>query len=272
MADLRAVYIIWYRDLLRFWRDKARIVSALAQPLMFLVLLGPGLSAGMGLLGRNPLGEGVDYVKFLYPGIIVMTVLFSAMFSAMSVVWDREFGFLKEVLVAPISRAAVAVGKALGGSTIAMVQGAILLIFAPLIGLRLSLTAVAVLLPLLFLTAFSITALGLMVAARLRTIESFHMIMNFMVMPMFFLSGALFPLNNLPDWLSLLTNLNPVTYGVNPIRLVIVQATNLPSQVLPPLGFTLGTTYVSLTHDVVILSAFSAAMILLAVHAFSRQE
>lgn len=272
MSNLRAVYIIWYRDLLRFWRDKARIVSALAQPLMFLALLGPGLSAGMGILGRNPLGQEIDYVKFLYPGIIAMTVLFSAMFSAISVVWDREFGFLKEVLVAPISRAAVAVGKALGGSTIAMIQGTILLAFAPLVGLGLSWGMVASLLPLLFLTAFSITALGLMVAARLRTMESFHMVMNFMVMPMFFLSGALFPLGNLPGWLGLLTMLNPVTYGVNPIRGVLLQATSLPSQVLPAVGFSLAGTYLSLTSDVVVLAAFGAAMILLAMRAFALQE
>ncbi|MDP2727139.1 MAG: ABC transporter permease, partial [Dehalococcoidia bacterium] len=107
-ANLKAIYIIWYRDLLRFWRDKTRIIAALAQPLMFLVFLGPGLSAGMGILARNPAGQEIDYVKFLYPGIITMTVLFTSMFSAISIVWDREFGFLKEVLVAPTSRAAVA--------------------------------------------------------------------------------------------------------------------------------------------------------------------
>lgn len=272
MADLRAVYIIWYRDLLRFWRDKVRIVSALAQPLMFLALLGPGLSAGMGILGRNTAGEAIDYVKFLYPGIITMTVLFSAMFSAISVVWDREFGFLKEVLVAPVSRGAVAVGKCLGGSTIAMLQGTILLVFAPVLGLGLGWLTVAALLPLLFLTAFSITALGLMVAARLKTMESFHMVMNFMVMPMFFLSGALFPLNNLPQWLNVLTSLNPVTYGVHPIRRVILQAADLPSQVLPPVGLNFGAVFLSLSHDVVVLGAFGTVMILLAIQAFSVQE
>lgn len=272
MANLRAIYIIWYRDVLRFWRDKVRIISALAQPLMFLVLLGPGLSAGMGIIGRNSMGESIDYVKFLYPGIITMTVLFSAMFSAMSVVWDREFGFLKEVLVAPVSRGSVAIGKCLGGSTISMIQGIILLIFAPFLGVGLTWESVVALIPLLFLTAFSITALGLMVAARLRTMESFHMVMNFLVMPMFFLSGALFPLNNLPGWLSVLTALNPVTYAVNPIRLVILRATNFPGQILPPMGFNIGGVFLSFTHDAVVLAAFGVVMVLLAMQAFSTQE
>jgi ABC-2 type transport system permease protein len=271
-ANLRAVYIIWYRDLLRFWRDRARIVSALAQPLMFLALLGPGLSAGMGIIGRTSLGQVIDYVTFLYPGIIGMTVLFTAVFSAVSIVWDREFGFLKEVLVAPVSRAAVAVGKALGGSTIAMAQGAILLAFAPLVGISLSPGIVARLLPLMFLMAFAITSLGLVIAARLRTMESFHMLMNFILMPMFFLSGALFPLQNLPDWLSILTKLNPVTYGVNPIRWVLLQTADLPSQVLPTVGFSLGPTFLSLSNDVVVLGAFAVVMIVLAMRAFNLQE
>ncbi len=271
-AILKPIYIIWYRDLLRFWRDKTRIIAALAQPLMFLAFLGPGLSAGMGVLGRNPLGQEIDYVKFLYPGIICMTVLFTAIFSAISVVWDREFGFLKEVLVAPISRAAVALGKALGGSTVAMIQGTILLLLAPLVGVGLSVGTVALLLPLLFLTALSITSLGLMIAARMRTMEGFQMMMNFLMMPMFFLSGALFPITNLPQWLNLLTRLNPVTYAVNSIRRLILQATDLPSQVLPPVGFSLGGTYVSLSNDVIVLAAFAGVMIILAMRAFSAQE
>lgn len=271
-AILKAIYIIWYRDLLRFWRDKIRIVAALAQPLMFLALLGPGLSAGMGILGRNPQGQGIDYVKFLYPGIISMTVLFTSMFSAISIVWDREFGFLKEVLVAPTSRAAVALGKALGGSTIALIQGTILLVFAPVVGVGLTVERVALLLPLLFLTAFSVTSLGLMIAARMRTMESFQMIMNFLMMPMFFLSGALFPMTNLPAWLTYLTRLNPLTYAVNSIRGLVLQATDLPSQVLPPVGFTVEGTYLSLSNDVLVLAAFAAVMIVLAMRAFTLQE
>lgn len=271
-ATLKPIYIIWYRDLLRFWRDRIRIVAALAQPLMFLAFLGPGLSAGMGVMGRGPEGQSIDYIKFLYPGIICMTVLFSAMFSAISIVWDREFGFLKEVLVAPTSRASVAVGKALGGSTVAMIQGTILLFFAPLVGVELSLGTVAVLLPLLFLTAFSITSLGLMIAARMRTMEGFQMVMNFLMMPMFFISGALFPLTNLPDWLSILTRLDPVTYAVNSIRRLILQAPELPSQVLPPVGFPAAGGYISLTSDVAVLAAFAAVMIVLAMRAFSLQE
>src|SRR5947199_3667837 len=154
-ASLRAIYIIWYRDILRYWRDRWRLVASLAQPLLFLVVFGSGLSSSLG--GAFGRGSGLTYIQFMYPGIIGMSILFSAIFGAMSIVWDREFGFLKEVLVAPIDRSAVAIGKSLGGATQAMVQGLILLILAPLIGVKLTVGSVIALLPLVFVLAFALS-------------------------------------------------------------------------------------------------------------------
>src|SRR3989475_9407270 len=200
MASLRAIYIIWYRDLLRYWRDRWRLVASLAQPLLFLIVFGSGLSSSLG--GAFGRGTGISYIQFIFPGIIGMSVLFSAIFGAMSIVWDREFGFLKEVLVAPIDRSAVAIGKSLGGATQAMVQGLILLILAPLIGVKLTLGSVAALVPLVFVLAFALSAMGVAIASRMKSMQGFQMVMNFLMMPMFFLSGALFPLSGLPAWMT----------------------------------------------------------------------
>src|SRR5437899_1369626 len=176
-ANLRAVYIIWYRDVIRFLRDRLRLLTSLMQPILYLVIFGTGLSsslrgAGGGLGGRG--GPTLDYVQFLYGGVIGMSVLFIAMFSAMSIVWDREFGFMKEILVAPVSRWAVAVGKTLGGATQAMTQGLILLVLAPVAGVKLTLLSVLELIPLLFVLAFGMTALGVAMGSRMRSIQGFQ--------------------------------------------------------------------------------------------------
>src|SRR5438876_257387 len=197
-AALNGIYTMWLRDVLRFWRDRSRLAGSLAQPILFLLVFGAGLSPTMGLLARGQ--GGVSYAQFVFPGIIIMAVLFTAIFSAISIVWDREFGFLKEVLVAPVPRWAVAVGKALGGSTTAMFQGTLMLIFAPFVGVELTPSTIAALFPVMFLTAFALSSLGLVVAARMKSMEGFQVIMNFVMMPMFFLSGALFPVTNLPGW------------------------------------------------------------------------
>ncbi|HLH70769.1 MAG TPA: ABC transporter permease, partial [Candidatus Dormibacteraeota bacterium] len=191
-ASMRAVYIIWKRDVLRYWRDRVRLVGALAQPLLFLVILGTGLASALRGAGGNL--AGFDYQQFMYPGIIGMAVLFTSVFSAMSIVWDREFGFLREVLVAPIDRSAVAIGKALGGATQATVQGLILLVLAPLVGVRLTPLAVLEVIGLVFCLSFALTSVGVAVAARMESMMGFQFVVNFMVQPAFFLSGAMFPL------------------------------------------------------------------------------
>jgi ABC-2 type transport system permease protein len=221
-ASLNGIYSIWRREVIRFLRDRSRLVGSLGQSLLFLVVFGSGLSSAIGRLGQGNGMPGMNYVQFMFPGILVMAVLFTALMSAISVVWDREFGFLKEVLVAPVPRWAVAVGKALGGSTTAVFQGVIILVFAPFIGAGLTALSILELLPAMFLTAFAMCAVGLVIAARMKTMEGFQVIMNFLLMPMFFLSGALFPLGNLPGWLTVLTRINPVSYGVDAIRRIIL--------------------------------------------------
>jgi ABC-2 type transport system permease protein len=263
-ANAAGIYIIWYRDVLRFWRDRARLVSSFGQPLLFLIVFGSGLTASLGAGLSSELGD-VSYVRFIFPGIVAMAVLFTAVFSAISIVWDREFGFLREVLVAPISRAAVALGKALGGSTVAMFQGGILLVLAPILGVSLDPLLVLELLALMFLTAFALTSMGILIAARLQSMEAFQMIMNFLIMPMFFLSGAFFPLRGLPAWMGVVTRLDPVAYGVDPMRRLLLGADLAP-------GIEIANHHLGTVEDCLILAAFAAVMMVLAVQAFEAQE
>jgi ABC-2 type transport system permease protein len=263
-ANAGGVYIIWYRDVLRYWRDRVRLISSFGQPLLFLIVFGSGLTASLGAGLTKELGD-VSYVRFLFPGIVAMAVLFTAVFSAISIVWDREFGFLREVLVAPISRAAVVLGKALGGSTVAMFQGAILLMLAPILGVSLDPLLVLKLLGLMFLTALALTSMGILIAARLQSMEAFQMIMNFLIMPMFFLSGAFFPLRGLPVWMTVITRFDPVAYGVDPMRRLLLGADLAP-------GIRLANHHLGTVEDALILATFAFVMMVLAVWAFEAQE
>jgi len=270
-ATLRAIYIIWYRDVLRYWRDRMRLIASLAQPLLFLLIFGTGLSASLkgvgGGLGGTP---SINYVQFIYPGIIGMAVLFTSIFSAMSIVWDREFGFLKEVLVAPIDRSAIAIGKALGGSTQAMVQGMILLVLAPIVGVTLTPLAVLELIPLIFVLAFALTTLGVVLAAGMKSMQGFQAVMNFLMMPIFFLSGALFPLSNLPWWMTGLTRIDPAAYGIDPIRRVILGASGIPSAVTDRLALTVGGQALPLLAEVGLVLAFGFVMLGIAIWSLRR--
>lgn len=259
--ELKGAYTIWYRDVIRFLRDRARIISSLGQPLLFLVVFGSGLAPAMSGLG----GGRLDFTQFLFPGILSMTVLFTSVFSAVSIVWDREFGFLKEVMVAPVSRVAVALGKVAGGSTVAMLQGALILILAPLIGIRLSWGQLIVLVGLMLLLAAVMTSFGILIAARQRTMEGFHMIMQFLLMPMFFLSGAFFPLRDVPLWMEWLAKVNPVTYGVDPLRQVVLRE-SIPAQVLEVLRLH------PIATDLAIMAGFGLLFIVPAVWLFSKQD
>jgi len=193
------------------------MIGSITFPLLFLFVFGSGLSARMGFLG-----PGIDFTQFMFPGIIGMTVLMSSFMSGVSVVWDREFGFLKEVLVAPISRASIVVGKTLGSATIALLQGGLILLFAPLIGVSLSAWTVLLLLPLMLLLSASMGSLGILLATRIRSMEAFQAVMQMLMFPMIFLSGVFFPTEGLPTWMSILVKINPATYGVAPIRQVML--------------------------------------------------
>ncbi len=262
MNNLRGVYIIWYRDILRFWRDRVRMIGMVSLPLLFLFVFGSGLSSRMGLLGA-----GTNFAQFIFPGIIGMTVLMSSFMAGVSVVWDREFGFLKEVLVAPISRASVAGGKTLGAATVALIQGAVILLFAPLIGVSLSPHLVLMLLPLMFLLAAAMGSFGVLLATRIRTIEAFQAVMQMLTFPMVFLSGVFFPLQGVPTWMSVLTKINPATYGIATIRQVVLGTS--PSS---PFGINLLGHTMSLWDNVAVLAAFGATMTLLAMRSFGSQD
>jgi ABC-2 type transport system permease protein len=259
--NLRGVYTIWYRDLVRFLRDRTRIVSSLAQPLLFLFVFGAGLAPAMTGLG----GGGLDFKQFLFPGILSMTVLFTSIFSAVSIVWDREFGFMKEVLVAPISRVAVAIGKVAGGSTVAMFQGVIILLLAPFIGIKLTWDQVLILIGLMLLMAAVMSAFGILIAARQRTMEGFQMIMQFLLFPMFFLSGAFFPLQGVPVWMEWLGKIDPVTYGVDPLRTVALRE-SVPAQVLSAVQLY------PIATDVIVMCALGVLFVVPAVWLFSIQD
>ena len=272
----QAVYIIWYRDIIRFWRDRVRLVMSLAQPVLYLAIFGVGLSSSLGRGGTIAslgLPASFSYLQFMYPGVLGMAVLFTAIFSAMSVVWDREFGFLREILVAPISRSAVALGKTLGGATQATLQGVVMLVFAPFIGVHLTLLAVVETVPLLFLLAFALTSLGVALSARLKTMQGFQVVMNFLMMPMFFLSGALFPLSGLPGWMTVLTRFDPVAYGIAPVRSAILGGTGLPQKAVDRLSsITVGSYVVPVLVDVGLLVAFSAIMLGIAMRSFRHRD
>jgi ABC-2 type transport system permease protein len=232
MQALRVIYTIWLREYKAFLRERGRIIGMIGQPLLYLLILGQGIASGLTINGA----PGVSYLQFMFPGILGMSVLFTSMFSAISIIWDREFGFLKEVLVAPVPRWAVAVGKVLGGATIAVLQSMILVLVAPLAGIYPSPRMVVALLLLCLVISVAMTSLGMAIAARMRSMQSFQMIMNFLVMPLYFLSGAMFPLASAPAWMQALMVFDPLTYGVDALRNVVLSGMELPAGSAPRLG------------------------------------
>ncbi|MGO9471350.1 MAG: ABC transporter permease [Isosphaeraceae bacterium] len=258
VQDVRVIYTIWLRDLKAFLRD-GRIIGMIGQPLIYLLILGQGIASAM-TINRAP---GVGYLQFMFPGILGMSVLFTSMFSAISIVWDREFGFLKEVLVAPVPRWAVALGKVLGGATIAVLQSMILAVVAPFAGIYPSPRMVVELLLLCFLIGVAVTSLGTAIAARMRSVQSFQMIMNFLVMPLYFLSGAMFPLVSAPPWMQTLMVLDPLTYGVDALRHVVLSAVELPARTAPLVHWDMLT-------DVSILALVAALLVGVAAVQFDR--
>ncbi|GAA4506554.1 MULTISPECIES: ABC transporter permease [Nonomuraea] len=224
--DLRAIKVVLHREMLRFLNDRTRMLSMLLQPVLWLFVMGTGL----GSLVQASI-PGVDFRTFMYPGMISMTVIMTGMFSAGSIVWDREFGFLREMLVAPVSRTAIVVGKCLGGAIVATGQGIVILAMAGMVGVPYSPTLMLTLLAEMFLAAFTITAFGVMLAARMKNMQSFFGLMQMAIMPMMFLSGAMFPLANLPSWLHALTVVNPMTYAVDPMRQAVFSHLDVPPEV-----------------------------------------
>ncbi|HVE91203.1 MAG TPA: ABC transporter permease [Actinomycetota bacterium] len=256
--DFRGARTIWRRELIKFFRERARVVTSFVQPLLYLLVFGTGLGAAV----RQGAVGGADYRVFLLPGVVVMTCLFTSMFAAVSITWDREFGFLKEILVAPLGRAAVIAGKVAGGATTATMQGLAILVLAPLVGLRLNPLRVIAVAPILLLFALAVNSLGIAIAARISTMQGFMVIMNFITLPLFFLSGALFPLNTAPVWLRTLSYADPAAYAVDAIRRVLLGF---------PAAMRFGGSPVPIVWELAALAVFGAIMFAVATRGFDRQ-
>ncbi|MEJ0013022.1 MAG: ABC transporter permease [Bauldia sp.] len=245
-----AIYIMWLRQMKRFIRSKARIVASLAQPLLFLVTFGFGFRAIFQQAGAG------NYIDFLAPGIVCMAIVFSSVFSGIEVMWDRQFGFLKETLVAPVSRTALMFGRTLGGATVALIQGLLVLIVTLIVGFRpTNWELVPVAIVVMALISIIFTAFGTAVGAKLRDMQGFQLIMNFIIMPLFFLSGALFPLDGLPTVMYWIVRIDPLSYGVDALR-----------------GLLIGVAHFGVALDLGVLVVVAVGLVGLGAYFFSRIE
>jgi ABC-2 type transport system permease protein len=266
--EVRTAAMIWRRELIRFSRTRTRIMSGFTQPILFLFVLGYGLNPLVGATA------GFDFTKFVFPGVVAMSVVTTAIFSAMSIVWDREFGFLREILVAPVSRSAIVAGKTAGGATIATGQGTIMLVLAPLIGVHLTPLVVVEVIAIELLMAIALTAFGVFVASHIQRMESFQVVMQLVLFPMLFLSGAMFPLQGLPTWLTIITRLNPLTYAVAPLRQVVFAAQDMPAaaRMRFPTSVTLFSHTLPIGVELGFVAAFVTVFLVLSVRAFGAPE
>jgi ABC-2 type transport system permease protein len=265
----RAAAVVWQREMIRFTRDPARMVGSFVQPLLFLFVLGSGLSSLV-----RPGSGSVDFRTFLFPGVLATSVLFTAAFSGISMVWDREFGFLREMLVAPVSNAAILTGKCLGGATVATVQSLVILVLAGIVHVPYSVPMMLALVGLLFLMSFLITALALVLAARVKQVQSAMPLVQLVIGPMMFMSGALFPLAGLPTWLSVVTKLNPMTYAVEPVRSVVFDHLHPSAAVRARLdpGIHWGNWQVPVSLQIGLVVVLAIGLLGLAVVRFARTE
>jgi len=248
MSEIEGIYAVWLREFKVYLREKERVVSSLVSPLLWIFAFGTGLGSVLTT-------EGVNYRIYIYPGILVMTVLFSSLFYGLYVIWDRRLDFLKEVLVAPVSRVSIFIGKVLGGCTTVMIQATAVLIIGFFIGVPMSLDVFVKALLLLFLISIALVSLGLSIGANMKSPEGFTLVANFVMWPLFFFSGALFPLANLPSWLLGVTNINPITYGVDAVR-----------------GTVIGVQHFPLLGDIGVLLLFSLFVIAIGTLSFRRMH
>jgi ABC-2 type transport system permease protein len=253
MTELRALYTLWLREIKRFIRDRARIVISFVQPLLWLVVFAAGFGARL-------LIPGIDYQQYLFPGIIGQTLLFTAMFMGISVIWDKEFGFMKEVLVAPVSRFTIFLGKMFGDSTATLLQGIIVFVFGIILGIPFNPLTIIAAIPVMLLIIFGLVSIGLTIASFLGSLETFGAVQTFVNLPLFFLSGALFPLSGagIPEWLRVASMYNPLTYGVDALRTVILGSAWTPLQPL----------YI----NIIVICIFDAVMIGIGTWAFSKMR
>ncbi len=267
---LQVVRVIWMREVLIYFRDRPRMISAFVMPIMMLVMFGEGLGNSIATLPGD-----IGYRQFIFPGMVAMIVLMNSVFSGVSIVTDRQFGFLREILVAPVSRSAICIGKISGGATISLVNGMVMFVMAPILGIEISLEIVAKLIGLIALVSFMLTGLGVAMGSRLRSVESFQMLSQVAIMPAMFLSGIFFPINNVPAWMDVIVKLNPVTYAVAPIREIALseQLKALPADApfqithVDWFGYTLSTW-----EEIGVVVLFGAAMLTIAIRAIRTTE
>jgi ABC-2 type transport system permease protein len=242
------IYILWLREVKRYLRSRPQIIASLAQPLLYLLVLGFGLGPVFQSSGQG------SYIQFIGPGVIGMGILFTSIFSGIGLLWDRQFGFLKETLVAPVPRLQIMAGRTLGGATIAMIQGTLVLIVCMVAGFRpQGVAAIPMALMFMALTAIVFAALGTAIGSSLKDMQGFQLIMNFMIMPIFFLSGALFPLSNLPTALTIATRLDPMAYGVDGLRASFI-----------------GLSQIGVATDAIVLAIVATLFLVMGARAFSR--
>ncbi|HKF54382.1 MAG TPA: ABC transporter permease [Blastocatellia bacterium] len=247
---MSAIYILWLRDLRRYTRSRSQVVASLGQPILYIVALGFGLGPVF-----QRAGEG-SYLQFMAPGVISMTLLFTSVFSGIGLLWDRQFGFLKETLVAPVPRVYIMIGRTLGGATIAVIQATLVVVVCLIAGFRPSaLTSLPLAFVLMLLIAFVFAALGVAIGSSLQDMQGFQLVMNFLVMPIYFLSGALFPLNNLPGGLAVATRIDPLAYGVDALR-----------------GAFIGRSYFTISFDVMLLAAVAVLFLAVGRRMFEKIE
>jgi ABC-2 type transport system permease protein len=221
-VELGKLYAIWLREFKVFLREKSRLVASIFTPLMWLFVIGSGLGSAVSnpsaLSTAGEVGSEIDYQQFIFPGVICMSVIFSSVFFGSYIIWDRKFDFLKSVMVAPVSRTTIFIGKTFGGMTTSIIQAAILLVFGLAIDIHYTPFSIVTIAVIILLLSFALTSLGLTLGSYVESLEGFQLIVSFVVFPLFFLSGALFPLNNIPGWLSILTMVDPATYAVDALR------------------------------------------------------
>ncbi|MCY3882290.1 MAG: ABC transporter permease [Chloroflexi bacterium] len=267
---LQVVRVIWMREVLIYFRDRPRMISAFIMPILMLVMFGEGLGNSIATLPGD-----IGYRQFIFPGMVAMIVLMNSVFSGVSIVTDRQFGFLREILVAPVSRTAICIGKITGGATVSLVNGIVMFVMAPILGIDITLEVVAKLIGLIALVSFMLTGLGVALGSRLRSVESFQMISQVAIMPAMFLSGIFFPINNVPAWMDVIVKLNPVTYAVAPIREIALseQLKALPADApfqithVDWFGYTLSTW-----EEIGVVVVFGAAMLTIAIRAIRTTE
>jgi len=250
MIELHGIYILWLRDLKRYFRARSRVIGSLGMPFFFLAFLGTGFRRA-----EIPALEGISYIDFLTPGVVSMVILFSSMFSGISIVWDRQFGFLREILVAPVSRTTVAVGRIFGGATTSLLQGMLMMGVSLIVGFTPEISGVVYSMIFMLLTSIAFTGLGITFSTFMKDVHGFQLIINFFIFPLFFLSGAVFPLTEFPEWVRMLALLNPLSYTVDGMRWSLI-----------------GYNEINPIIDLSVLLIFSILMIFIASYFFRRME